>query len=86
MEVVETYAGLDSGRLGTLTKALNTHLDLDARGSNQEAAVDEDAYARLSESWQQLYAQASDLDFADRAQWLETVDDPGELMRRTLRA
>lgn len=84
--VADTYAGLDAGRLGTLTKSLNTHLDLEAWGSNQEAAVDEDAYARLSESWQRLYAQASDLDFADRAQWLETVDDPGEFVRKTLRA
>ena len=84
--VAETYAGLDAGRLGTLTKSLNTHLDLDAWGSNQEAAEDEDAYARLSKSWQQFYAQAPDFDFADRSQWLETVDDPGEFVRRTLGA
>lgn len=84
--VAETYADFDAGRLGSLTKSLNTHLDLDAWGSNQQAAVDEHAYARLSEGWQQFYNQAPTLDFTDRSQWLETVDDPGEFIRKTLRA
>jgi uncharacterized phage-associated protein len=79
--VADEYGELDAGRLGLLTKAMNSHLEADVWGSNQQPATGEDAYARLTESWYEFFERLPSLDLGDPSQ-LETIDDP----RRHLRA
>jgi uncharacterized phage-associated protein len=79
--VADEYGELDAGRLGLLTKAMNSHLEADAWGSNHQPSTGEDAYARLSESWSEFFDRLPSLDLGDESQ-LETIDDP----RRHLKA
>jgi len=67
-------------RIGLLTKSLNVELDVSAWGSNHEDAVDEDAYVRLSDSWQSLYKKLPVLDFSGMDRWTQ-VSDPDECLR-----
>lgn len=83
--VAQEYGKLDAGRLGLLTKSLNTHLGPDVWGSNHEPATGEDAYARLSESWYEFFERLPSLDLSDESQ-LETIDDPREHLRTILDA
>ena len=82
--VAETYGRLDAGTLGKLTKTLNTQFAPQAWGQNHKAAVDEDAYARLAEGYQAFAARLPYLDFSNREDWSEPIEDPGEYLRRTL--
>ncbi len=82
--VAESYGRLDATTLGKLTKTLNTQFDARAWGQNRRAAVDEDAYARLSDSYQAFSRRLQDLDFANEQDWSEPVDDPHEYLRREL--
>ena len=72
--VAELYGQMDAGRLGMLTKSLNVELGEGDWGSNQDAAVDEDAYARLSEGWQTLCGQLPNYDLANRDNWGEPIN------------
>lgn len=72
--VAEVYGQMDAARLGLLTKSLNIELDESDWGSNREAAVDEDAYARLSESWQALCSRMPNFDLSDRKNWGEPIN------------
>ena len=83
-EVARAFGSLDAGSLGQLTKALNTHLTMDTWGSNQQAAVDEDAFARLSAGWQSFVRKLADLDLMKRASWGESIDDPSEYLEQAL--
>lgn len=73
--VAELYGEMDAGQLGILTKALNTELEAGAWGSNHEAEVGEDAYARLADGWQALYERLPRLDLTDESQWGEPIED-----------
>lgn len=83
--VADQFGRLDAGRLGLLTKALNTHLAADVWGSNHRPATDEDAYARLNEGWVSLFERLPGLDFTDETQ-LRQVGDPRAHLKEMLRA
>jgi uncharacterized phage-associated protein len=85
-EVTRTFGALDAGSLGQLTKALNTDLCAEVWGSNRLAAVDDDAFARLSIGWQSFAHRLGDLDLTNRANWGSHIDDPAEHLRRALGA
>ncbi len=82
--VAELYGDLDAGQLGSLTKALNTELEASAWGSNHDAEVGEDAYARLADEWQALYERLPRLDLADESQWGEPIEDVERYLKDTL--
>ncbi|HSK77321.1 MAG TPA: Panacea domain-containing protein [Thermoanaerobaculia bacterium] len=82
--VAEAYGGLDAASLGKLTKSLNTQFEARVWGKNQKALVDEDAFARLSDSYQSLYGRLPHLDFSDEKDWGEPITDPHEYLRRKL--
>jgi hypothetical protein len=82
--VADNYGGLDAKSLGRLTKTLNTHFDKRVWGNNQQAAVNEDAYARLAEGYQTFANRLQHLNFADEKKWGEPIDDPYEYLRRKL--
>lgn len=83
--VAEAFSGLGASELGILTKSMNVEFDKAAWGENHEALVDEDAYARLSQSWQNLFQQAPSLDFSDSSQWGTEVVDVKGFVRSSLR-
>ncbi len=83
--VADCYGDMDAQSLGLLTKSLNVELDVSAWGSNHEATVDEDAYVRLSDSWQSLYKKLPALDFSGMDRWTQ-VSDPDECLRGLLGA
>lgn len=70
--VAERYGSMNAQDLGTLTKALNPQIPRERWGSNAEPAVDEDAYARLSEGWQSFWRP--ELPGSDRQVELERAD------------
>lgn len=76
--VAEKYGRLSVAELGALTKALNPEISLESWGSNTRAAVNEDAYARLSETWQSLWIQLPSLDLTDSSLWSEPIEDADE--------
>jgi hypothetical protein len=82
--VAEHYGEMDAGKLGTLTKALNTELEASAWGSNHDAGVGEDAYARLADGWQALYEKLPHLDLTDESQWGEPIEDVDEYLKAAL--
>jgi uncharacterized phage-associated protein len=82
--VADNYGRLDADSLGRLTKTLNTHFDKRVWGKNQKAAVNEDAYARLSEGYQAFANRLQHLNFADEKKWGEPIDNPYEYLRRKL--
>ncbi|MDA2924118.1 Panacea domain-containing protein [Acidobacteria bacterium AH-259-L09] len=85
--VAEHYGNLTSDQLGTLTKALNTEFAPEEWGENGMALVDENAYARLSEGWQDFYKCLPTLDLDDESQWGDPIEDnPLEHLRQALDA
>jgi hypothetical protein len=82
--VAEEYGRLDAASLGLLTKRLNSQLAPESWGSNQAAALDEDAFAKLSEGWQALAENLETLDITDRSLWGERIDNPREHLRKAL--
>lgn len=83
--VADQLGHLDAARLGLLTKALNPELEPEAWGSNRHPLLGEDAYARLTGGWLELFEKLPYLDLTDEDQ-LERVDDPREHLRRELGA
>jgi len=84
--VADLYGQMDAGQLGTLTKALNTELEASAWGSNHDAEVGEDAYARLADGWQALYERLPRLDLTDESQWGEPIEDVEGYLKSALSA
>jgi len=84
--VADLFGEMDAVQLGTLTKALNTELEASAWGSNHDAEVGEDAYARLADGWQALYARLPQLDFTDERQWGEPIEDVDGYLKGVLSA
>jgi len=82
--VADEYGRLDATSLGRLTKSMNTQLDARAWGKNHTAAIDEDAYARLSESYQAFCSRLPFLDLTNEEDWGEPIEDPVEYLRREL--
>ncbi len=82
--VAQLYGEMDAGQLGTLTKALNTELEASAWGSNHDAEVGEDAYARLADGWQALYERLPRLDLTDESQWGEPIEDVDRYLKDAL--
>ena len=58
----------------------------EAAGSNTQPAINEDAYAHLSEGWQNLWRQLPFLDLTDPSKWSEPIEDPDEYFRVAFRA
>ena len=85
--VADRYGNLPSEQLWILTKALNTEFAPEEWGENGRASVDENAYARLSEGWQDFYRCLPTLDLDDRSQWSGPIEDnPLEHLRKALDA
>ncbi len=85
-EVARELGHLDAGSLGQLTKALNSDLEMSIWGSNQRAAEDSNAFARLAAGWQSFARKLADLDLSNRAHWGDPIDDPSDYVKQTLRA
>jgi uncharacterized phage-associated protein len=79
--VADRYGAMTVQDLGALTKALNPEIPRERWGSNTQPAVNEDAYARLSESWQTLWRALPLLDLTDPESWSEPIEDPDEHFR-----
>ncbi|MDA2937176.1 Panacea domain-containing protein [Acidobacteria bacterium AH-259-A15] len=85
--VADHYGNLSPEQLGILTKALNTEFTPEEWGENGRALVDENAYARLSEGWQDFYRCLPGLDLDDESQWGDPIeDDPLKHLRQALDA
>ena len=85
--VADHYGNLPSEQLGILTKALNTEFAPEEWGENGRALVDENAYARLSEGWQDFYRCLPTLDLYDQSQWGDPIeDDPLDHLKQALDA
>lgn len=84
--VAERYGSMNAQDLGTLTKALNPEIPRERWGSNTQPALNEDAYARLSEGWQSFWRILSSQDVTDKSNWSEPIDDPDEYFRAVFRA
>ncbi len=85
--VADQYGNYSPEQLGILTKALNTEFAPEEWGENGEALVDENAYARLFEGWQDFYRCLPTLDLDDRSQWSGPIEDnPLEHLRKALDA
>jgi len=83
--VADEYGHIAPEQLGYLTKRLNTEMPPEAWGTNQLAAVNEDAFLRLSPAWQSLCERISEQDLDDRSRWSEPVnDDPLAAFTRAL--
>ena len=82
--VADSWGRYDAKALGRLTKALNTQLSASAWSRNQPATLGEDAFARLSSSWQAFSERLPALDFSDERHWGEPIGDPREYLRREL--
>jgi hypothetical protein len=78
------FGHIDAASLGKLTKSLNTHFDARVWGNNHRASVDEDAYARLSESYQAFCGKLPYLDFSNEKDWGDPIVDPREYLRQKL--
>jgi uncharacterized phage-associated protein len=83
--VAEEFGRLDAGRLGLLTKSLNTHLSPKVWGSNHRPELGEDAYARLATGWLRFFEALPSLDLDDPAM-LKPVGDPRAHVKQMLRA
>jgi uncharacterized phage-associated protein len=82
--VADTYGRMDAGSLGRLTKSINPQMDARSWGKNLAAGLDEDAYARLSASYQHFSEKLPALDFRDQKDWGEPIRDPYEYLTREL--
>jgi len=85
-EVARELGHLDAGSLGQLTKALNSDLGTTTWGSNQRAAEDSNAFARLAAGWQSFARKLPDLDLSNRAHWGDPIDDPSDYVKGALNA
>jgi uncharacterized phage-associated protein len=83
--VADRYGAMTVQDLGALTKALNPAIPRERWGSNTQPAINEDAFARLSESWQTLWRELPFLDLSDPSQWSEPIEDPDEHFRALFR-
>ena len=84
--VAERYGSMNAQDLGVLTKALNPEIPRERWGSNAQPAINEDAYARLSEGWQSFWRILSTQDLTDESNWGAPIDDPDEYFRAVFRA
>jgi hypothetical protein len=84
--VAERYGSMTAQDLGTLTKALNPEIPRERWGSNAQPALNDDAYARLSEGWRSFWQILSSQDLADESNWSEPIDDPDAYFRSVFRA
>lgn len=84
--VAEQYGTMTVQDLGSLTKALNPEIPRERWGSNAQPAINEDAYARLSEGWQDLWRELPFLDLTDSSQWSDPIEEPDEYFRALFRA
>lgn len=73
--VAEAYGSIPPEELGYLTKRLNTEIPQEEWGSNQRAAVDQEAFIRLSPAWQNMCRRISVENLDDRSRWSEPIND-----------
>lgn len=83
--VVEQFGHLTAGDLGDLTKSMNPDFAAEEWGSNRRPATGDDAFARLSPSWLDLWRRLPDLDLDDASLWGEPIEDPEAFARETMR-
>lgn len=77
--VADKYVELSADELGLLTKRMNPDVPLAAWGNNRAANVDEDAYDRLTDAYQEMASMLDSLD--PRTLWENLrplPDDPRE--------
>ncbi len=75
--IADEYGHIAPEQLGHLTKRLNTELPPETWGTNADAAVNQDAFLRLSPEWQDLCQRIRETDLDDRSQWSEPINaDP----------
>ena len=83
--VAQEYGRMPVEQLGHLTKRLNTEVGPDGWGTNRRAAMDEDAYLRLSPDWQELCERIAGENLDDRSRWSEPIqENPKAHFRRAL--
>jgi hypothetical protein len=63
---------------------MNPHIPTEGWGTNQRAAVDGDAYFRLSEEWIMTRFNLTVHDLDDESKWGQPIKDPEEYVRRAL--
>jgi uncharacterized phage-associated protein len=75
--IADEYGPIPPEQLGHITKRLNTEIAPGKWGSNTRAAVDEEAFLRLSPEWQSLCERIGNEDLLNRALWSEPINsDP----------
>lgn len=82
--VVEQFGHLGAGDLGDLTKSLNSDFAAEEWGSNRAPTTGEEAFARLSPSWLDLWRRLPDLDLDDASLWGEPIEDAEAFARETM--
>lgn len=85
--VAEQYGRLGAAELGTLTKQMNLEIEPERWSSseNPPAAVDEEAFARLSPSWQSFWQALPALSFDNASIPDEPIEDAEAYFRKALR-
>jgi hypothetical protein len=82
--VADSWGHFGAKALGSLTKALNTHLG-QVWGSNEPALLGEEAFARLSSGWQAFNQRLPSIDFSNQQYWGEPIEeDPLQYLEREL--
>ncbi|HYX25640.1 MAG TPA: Panacea domain-containing protein [Thermoanaerobaculia bacterium] len=83
--IADEYGHVAPEQLGYLTKRLNTEIPPETWGTNASAAVNEEAFLRLSPEWQNLGERISEQDLTDRTKWSEPINsDPMAYFMRAL--
>jgi uncharacterized phage-associated protein len=82
--VVDTFGHLNAGDLGDLTKSLNPDLAAEEWGSNRKPSTGEDAFARLSPTWLDLWRRLPDLELDDTSLWGDPIQDAEAFARETM--
>ena len=74
--IADEYGHIAPEQLGYLTKRLNTEMPPETWGTNQLAAINEDAFLRLGPAVaKSLRKVISEQDLDDRSRWSEPIDD-----------
>lgn len=75
--VADEYGGLAADELGLLTKRMNPDVPATAWGNNRAANVNEDAYDRLTDAYQEMASMLDGLD--SRTLWANVQPLPNDL-------
>lgn len=79
--VANRFGKLDQNALGVLTKRMNTHIPIDKWGSNAKAEINETAYERMSQQWQQVCEELTKVDYARLDEGAVEINSDDDLLR-----